>query len=350
MIFSYSRLSTYQGQYGCPWKFYLKYVRNIPEPENPAARLGKAAHSIIENMIRFRATEIEPYANVVAKTLDLDPAELIELVKTPQVFEAVRVGGIVEEHFQISLGDDFLAPEIQGFIDYHRSDQDYVLAIDWKSNRQEYDVDHQLGLYAAYLMQKYSLPVVGKLVFLRSGEERTKEFDLLDIQRSIDWAQELCSEIESKLVQVEDEEFPYRVFPPEPGSRCQYCGYAKYCLEEVQDDNIQTQAQAEKVAQEILKVEAKLKQYKDRLKNWVETHGPVRAGDKKFVITESHWWKWPNGSLKKAVQLMQKQNINPYKVLTITADGLKYVPWDEETILSLGAQKVVSRRFDSKKV
>jgi len=271
-------------------------------------------------------------------------------VRTPQVFEAIRVGGVVEEHFHISLGDDFLAPEIQGFIDYHKPNQDYVLAIDWKSNRQEYDVDYQLGLYAAYLTQKYNLPVVGKLVFLRSGEERTKEFDSSDIQESVLWARETAEEIESKLIQVEDEEFPFKIFPPEPGNRCQYCGYAKYCLEEEVQDDIHTQAQAEKIAGEILKTEAKLKQYKDRLKNWVEAHGPVRINDKEFTITESFWWKWPNGALEKAVELMREQNINPLRVLRITAESLKNVPWDEQTLESLGAQKVISKRFDSRKI
>jgi len=74
--------------------------------------------------------------------------------------------------------------------------------------------------------------------------------------------------------------------------------------------------------------------------------GPVPVnGTKEFRIDETYWWKFPNGSLQEAVRLMREQGYDPLKILRLTAEGLKQLPWDEDTLLSLGAQKQTSKRF-----
>lgn len=348
MVFSYSRLDSFQGKYGCPWKWYLRYVLELPEPTTPALLMGKAAHSIIE-MLAGPAKGIHPapLVKAVAKTNDLDETELLNLVYHPVVnqiiFEAAYP--MVEEHFVLNLKDITL----QGYIDLHSVQGNHILLVDWKTNQQSYRVldTHQLGLYAAYLKEKYQLPVVGKLVFLRTGWVESHQFTDEDIQEAVDWANRLGSDILERL-ELLDSMSPESLFPKCPGTACQYCGFAGRCNSDETEipDSITTQEEARKVAEKIVLLEAQSDQLKGLLKPWVEKMGPVPVnGTKEFRIDESYWWKFPNGSLQKAVELMREQGYDPLKILRLTAEGLKQLSWDDATLQSLGAQKQISKRF-----
>lgn len=344
MIYSYSRLATYRGEYGCPWKFYLKYVREIPEPVTAALTLGKSAHAVIGAHIQTQAG-LYPLCQAVGAANEIDPDELYRLVDRKPVRDAAEKGGTVEEHFEVPLGDGLISPTLQGYIDYHRV-EDRVILVDWKTNHTPYGPSdtHQLGLYAAYLSEKYSLPVEGSLVFLRTGETKTKIYEAADIKESLEWAEETALEIEALLVKNDP-----RVFVPCPGKACEYCAYAAQCPEGVTLTAIVKLEDAERAAAEILRLEAKTKQLKEMLRNWVETHGPVRVNGKEFLIQETFYWKWPEKAFDSAVSLMLEQGFDPFKVLRLTAESLKKLGWDENTVASLGAQKVVSHRFDSRK-
>lgn len=347
MIFSYSRLDSFQGNYGCPWKWYLKYVLELPEPTTPALLLGKAAHSIIEVLAGpAKGVHPAPLVKAVAKTNDINEDELLNLVYHPVVNQIINEAyfPVVEEHFVLDLGEI----KLQGYIDLYSVQGNHILLVDWKTNQQSYRVldTHQLGLYAAYLKQKYDLPVTGKLVFLRTGWVESHQFTDEDIQEAVDWANRLGSDILERL-ELLDSMSPESLFPRCPGNACQYCGYARVCQNEnLEIEAITTQEEAQKVAEKIVLLEAQSDKLKGLLKPWVEKMGPVPVnGTKEFRIDESFWWKFPNGSLQKAVELMREQGHDPLKILRLTAEGLKQLTWDEETLLSLGAQKQVSKRF-----
>jgi hypothetical protein len=188
--------------------------------------------------------------------------------------------------------------------------------------------------------------VTGKLVFLRTGEVKEQEITDQNIDEAVAWADETGTEILDRL-ELLDSMDPESVFPKNVGSACQYCAFAGKCNFDCEmSEAVVTNAQAEAVARKIVHLEAQADRLKAILKPWVEKMGPVPAGNtKEFRIDESFWWKFPNGSLQKAVELMQQQGIDPLKVLRLTAEGLKQLPWNEDTLLSLGAQKQTSRRF-----
>jgi len=348
MIYSFSRLSSFQGQYGCPWKFYLKYIRGIPEPPSEALNLGKAAHTAIETAVKYQCEDLRTVVDAVASAADVNKDELLAMVDIPEVHQAICQRGNVETHFKIFLGNDFLSPTLQGYIDYHALDRDRVVLIDWKTNQIPYEVmdTPQVALYAAWLGEKYSLPVIGKLVFLRYNLVKEHQLTEADIDSAVKWAREVSLDIESRLVRI-DREPPEKLFSPEPGQACQYCTYN--CIEN-DIEIITNHAEAIQAAGEILKLESRTKHLKDRLKNWIEVHGPVRVNNKEFSIQESFWWKWPEGSLENAVRKMQSEGYDPLKILRLTAESLKKLPWSEDDILQLGAEKIISKKFGSKKI
>lgn len=341
MQFSYSRLTTYEGAYGCPWRFYLKYVLELPEPTTPVLLLGKAAHAVIETMAK--GGDRESACIAIAKTNDLEVEELLMLTSQPVINEILNPFGNAEEHFELQL------PNIsfQGFIDYYTVNKDFVELTDWKTNQVPYAVmdTHQLALYAAYLTEKYNLPVLGRLVFLRTGFAEEHLFTDQEIREAVSWADNLGSEILSRIEMLNDTE-PETVFPKKQGQPCQYCAFCHVCEGTTNLEAITNEFEAREVAESIVKLEAQADQLKAILKPWVEKMGPVSVGDtKEFRIDESCWWKFPNGSLEKAVVLMREQGIDPLTVLRLTAEGLKKLPWTEEDLLELGAQKQISKRF-----
>ncbi|NSW83914.1 MAG: PD-(D/E)XK nuclease family protein [Syntrophothermus sp.] len=351
MIYSYSRLSTYRGEYACPCKFYLKYVRGIPEPTTSALTLGKAAHAVIAAGLKNKTPELYPFCQAVGAAVEMEADELFQLVSHPAVARAVGIAEPenVECHFEYPIGD----VTFQGYIDCYSVGKEKIVLIDWKTNQMPYEVTetYQLALYAAHLTQKYGLPVEGHLVFLRPRAIKSHLFTREEIGEAVAWATETAWKIERLLESELLKHMPFEVFPPCPGKACEHCGYTVQCPGLLADetDAITSIEKAETTALEILVLEAKLKAYKERLKNWVETHGPVQANGKEFLIQETFYWKWSDEAHERAVALMVEQGYDPLKILRLTADGLKKLSWDEEQIAELGAQKVVSQRFDSRK-
>lgn len=347
MIYSYSRLSTYRGEFSCPWKFYLKYIRKLPETPTPALALGKAAHAVIAATIKHKTDNPYPFCEAVGTACEINPDELYRLVDHPAVRRATEKAECIEEHFEMPLAEEIV---FQGYIDCYWKTDDRIVLIDWKTNQQPYRATdtHQLGLYAAYLSQQYSLPVEGHLVFLRTRKIESHQYSPEDIRESLDWATETAQEIE-RLLTLETEN-PVQVFAPKPGKACEFCAYAHLCPEAEVPEVITNAADAQNYAAEILKLEARLKQMKEILRNWVEAHGTVEAGGKEFYLQESYYWKWGDEAQARAVELMLAQGLDPCKILRLTAESLRKLGWDDEQVAVLGAQKVVTQRFDCRKI
>jgi CRISPR/Cas system-associated exonuclease Cas4 (RecB family) len=64
--FSYSQLSTYQR---CPWKYYLRYVRGLPDPKSIKAALGSGVHETLEINAKKKIKELK----------DMDLPDLLDL-------------------------------------------------------------------------------------------------------------------------------------------------------------------------------------------------------------------------------------------------------------------------------
>jgi hypothetical protein len=348
-LYSYSGLSSTQpNKYGCWYKFYCRYVLELPSRPGHPLIFGKACHSVIEAAIKSRNQDTIPIlALAVAGANDLDEEEVLECVGISTVHKAIREGGNVEEYFQFPLEDIPYAHEIRGYIDYYQVDHNGVIITDWKTNQKSYTPldTYQLPLYAAFMRRQYNKPVIGRLVFLRFNQVEEHAFSDAEINEALDWARETAYECETRKDQVEMGADPLEIFPKSAGDICEYCDYKHYCLASTQEipEAITSLDDAQKTLQGIAETEEQLKIHKDRLKKFIETNGPVQTEQHLAEINVIEYMKFDLKARKAVVAEMQRQNLDIGSILKIGSDAQKDLKnkhgWTEKTFLDLGAIK-----------
>lgn len=215
-IVSYSRLQLFRQ---CPYRYYLRYVKKLPEPPSEPLELGKAVHTAIE-LIHDGMPRKEAIDQAVENaTLPVSAAEVAALVRRADI---VIGKGEVEAEFMLRLGRDVW---LYGFIDWIVDQGDGTVTItDWKTNRVEKDVltTHQLDLYAAAALDVFGARrVVTRYVFVRTGNVHEKTYDAPP-EEALVWAKETAAEI---IERGEAEEH----FRPNHGFWCKYCPFAAQC-------------------------------------------------------------------------------------------------------------------------
>ncbi len=343
-VFSFSRLTKFEN---CPCSLYCKYVLGIEEETGEPAVFGKASHSAIETALVLNRND-EEFFNAISKAVadvapvKIDPEEVFKVTFQDIVLEHFKPGNVIEDHFQIPLSDEPFSPKIQGYIDLWRDEGDHILLNDWKTNRKSYDPleNHQLALYAWYLNRQYKKPVKGQLAFLRHRQNTEPHiFTPEEMETARKWAFDKATEILNKLVRCKNSDYT-KWFPATPGEHCEYCGYAFRCLgygplpdpEEGQDYQ-----QMQAFARETLRVEAALKQMKDRIKEYVQLCGSVELDKKQYVVEKPAYWKWDKNSLSHAFSKMLQEGRNPFELISLNATNLKKLPWTQRDIHNLGA-------------
>ena len=113
--------------------------------------------------------------------------------------------------------------------------------------------------------------------------------------------------------------------------------------------NILTQEEAVKLALEIERAEAALRQMKNRLKEYVDANGPLQAGDKVWDYYPTVTWEFEPEKKKELAVAIAAEGKNPWEYLTFSASAIKSLGWTEASLLAYGDQKI-TRRFDSRKV
>jgi len=344
-VFSFSRLDKFQR---CPAAFHAQYILGGTEPPTEPLILGKAVHAVIQAALAtgrddtafFRAVS---HAVADMAPVGIDPEEVLRLACQPAVLREIPHVNRIEQHFQMPLDPaDPFGPEIQGYLDLWRDDGPEALLVDWKTNRNAYGPlnTHQLGLYAGWLSQSTGKPVRGKLVFLRTGEIREHLYDPDNgIAAAREWALETALEIRERLYRLQSGGSRETLFPATPGDACTYCGWAASCAggEIAVPAAAQDYGEAVALGRKILRLEGALDILKGHLRGYVENHGPVQVDSREFRIAPSNYWKWPQESLRAAVTAMEAEGFDPFQVLSLTAAGLKKLPWDDERIRALGA-------------
>ncbi len=351
-MYSFSGLSNTltSSKYGCWYKFYCRYVLELPSCPGLPLIFGKACHAVIETAITAGSKEIIPtLCQVVASASDLntEKEELERCVQASAVLDAIENGGEVEEYFEMPLDDTPFAPTLRGYIDFNQKNDKAVILTDWKSNRATYKPleTYQLGLYAAYLRKKHSLPVIGRLAFLRFNIIEEHEYTNTDIKEALDWARETAYECDVRKQRVEMGKDPNEVFPKQPGDACEYCDYKYFCLSEVPGipESITTKEEALEVAQGITFTQANLKLHQDRLKTFVEKNGPIQDDHVKALIEKSEYLTFDLKARLAVVNKMQQDKLNIGSILKIGSDAQKDLKekhgWSEKDFLDLGAKK-----------
>jgi len=222
-IFSFSRLSLYET---CPYRFYLKYVLDRPEPVTKPLALGKAVHKAIELLIQGADEEEAVIAALIE--CDFHPEvtrdEIVSLTRS-----APRLEGRAEVHFELPLtpASDL---KLQGYIDLLQIGGFF----DWKTNRRVYGPmdTMQLSLYAWAAMEMESLDLIrGTLYFLRFRQSKSHLFTKKEAEAARAWAYRLAHEIAEKVdIHGTFPELEGTLFPPRPGSHCRHCPFAAECL------------------------------------------------------------------------------------------------------------------------
>lgn len=230
MIFSYSRLNTYER---CNYRFYRKYILKEEEQPKLPLSLGKATHKAIESLVKG-ANEHEAITEGIIE-VDFFPGVTYDEV----AFLARRANvqphmGQTEVHFTLPLSDEKNAPLVQGYIDLL---QFHAASItDWKTNRSPYDVlgTYQMGLYCWAMSKIYGTPYFrGTLFFLRYRKSSTHLFTSAEMDRARLWALQLAKEINTKIT-VHDmlPEKAADIFPASPSGDCKHCSFAVECMKE----------------------------------------------------------------------------------------------------------------------
>lgn len=354
-LYSFSGLDLSSGgPFSCLRKVWFRYGLGLRGSSTPALEFGKACHGVIETMIKHQDTSLkDALIDCLGASMDFTEDKLQEMhkcVSADAVVAACERGGNVETYFEEPLDASPFSPSIRGYIDYFYLEDDKIHLLDWKTSQRTYNPldTHQLGLYARVLNQKYSLPVVGHLVFLRFNRVISHEYTEEDMAESFNWALDTALEYDARFEKVakqnNDKSGVERWFPKQYRG-CDYCTFKEYCLERsnVTAPTVTTPEEAKKAIKEILEMKEFQKNYEANLKEYVKQQGVVRDGTYKAELNKSEYLTFDLAARKKVIQEMLNQNIDLGAVLKIGSDAQKDLmskhQWDEEDFFNLGAKK-----------
>ena len=346
MIYSCSRLKRYAD---CPAAFQYKYLYEMAEAPTEPLILGKTVHTAIQLYLSGADIETAVDSAILQEAeIPVDHGEVIRMVQHPIVTGIS--GGQVEERLSIPLDDEGLI-QFQGYIDWYRELPDgTVQLIDWKTNRSKYDPtdNHQLGLYSWYLSKiTGATEINAELVFLRYSYADACQAHIYtrnEMEEARKWALTLAEEIDDKVAELNllDGVESDNLFPATPGKACQYCSHASLCIKSVNvaPVRVDDRVDAERVAAEVIRLEAALSDMKDNLKAWAKDNGAISVGDSTFDFVSSISWNIGAEKLYELCAELYDAGINAFEYLTLTASNLKKMGIDEERLATYGKKKI----------
>jgi RecB family exonuclease len=178
----------------CSYKFYLNYIKHLPETTHPKTFAGTVAHEIFEFLAqKENRAELESIKKagfdassskiVVQMTKDLvEKFEIIEDVADgiPQMldlgcevlYNKLSDPALVEYHTELEFTLRGAKYEIKGFIDLLLIYEDYALIIDYKSQGKKFAADElefniQALVYQMVVKQNYGKSADVDFILLR---------------------------------------------------------------------------------------------------------------------------------------------------------------------------------------
>lgn len=109
-----------------------------------------------------------------------------------------------------------------------------------------------------------------------------------------------------------------------------------------------TEEKAIELALEIERTEAALKEMKTILKAYVDSNGPLQAGDKIWDHYSAVSWSFSAVQLKELAVAITAEGKNAWEFLKLPADSIKKLGWEESSLEQYGSPKI-TMRFGSKK-
>lgn len=109
-----------------------------------------------------------------------------------------------------------------------------------------------------------------------------------------------------------------------------------------------TNAEAIELANEVVRLEAAIKELKETMKAYVEVNGPIETNDVVWDFTVSESWKFTAVQMKEVAQNIAMDGKDPWEFMGLSAPNLKKLEWDESFLSKLG-KKTETKRFTSRK-
>lgn len=362
--YSYSKIRTWSS---CPLSYKLTYLDKVGRDEGEPLTLGSAAHEFFEYYVNQHLSNVS-----LGKSIDLTSIwkEIAVLVwaKEPRGdsryedyldicepfvknfdFSEIPKGsktlceaklGLTKE----GLACDFLAENVyfRGVIDrldlngYTAKITDYKTGFSGKSDAL------QVNIYA-WMVSIYYPEITNFEVVIHYVQSNWKE--------KWKFSKEILSGIEFQVKAITETIENDKKFKARPGSRCSGCIVAFACDRKSSKTKlIEKKIHAEKIASDILAIEAQLDAKKEMLKSWVQENGEVEVNGEKFSF-------YPIESVKtdtrELAATLNNNNIDPWDYLKGNVREIKKLCKENDEIANALAQAMVfstTLRFSHKKI
>lgn len=114
------------------------------------------------------------------------------------------------------------------------------------------------------------------------------------------------------------------------------------------ENKTMTKEEVIKIANEITRLEAAVKEMKNQVKAYVDEHDSFEAGGNVWGYSDSVSWKLDSNKMKDLMAMIQLEGHNPWEMLSLPKTALDKLGWSEDILKQYG-QKKISKRFTSKK-
>lgn len=352
--YSYSKIKTWTD---CPLSYKLTYLDKVGRDEGEALTLGSAAHEFFEiyvskallnagkssEQIALECWSKEPrdqslyeqYLSICeAFVKNFDPKDIPNGSQT-----LCEVGlGLTAE----GLPCDFMADNVflRAKIDRLDLNATSVKITDYKTGFGGKADAFQCNIYA-YMVSKHYPNIQNFEVvihYVRTNWKETWRF-----------SRDKLSGIEFQIRAITEAIENDKNFKAKPGSRCSNCMVAFACDRKASSiKTIEKIKNAEKVAGDILALEAQIEAKKEMLKSWVQDNGEVSVNGEKFSFFPMETMKSDTRELSSA---LIKNNIEPWDYLKGDTTKIKKLCRENPQIADDLAQALtfnVSLRFSHK--
>lgn len=314
---SFSKLRAFEV---CPRLYWFQSVLKLPGEPSKSLELGTVVHEVVARWLQEGA-KADP-ERLAEELVTANPLLTIEedLPAVIQMLDGCRKFFVplspyaerrVEEWVEAEIGQGLV---LTGRVDLIESDGEKVRITDWKTGFKTFGTDdtQQLDLYAWAVSRQYGgQPTEVRLWFLRYGPRKgivMRESTPEHQQQAVEWAAGVAEQIRQAS------ELPWQAgFPARPGNHCKTCPYAVQCLMiRAQELAVDPNAggldlfrdvlagvlptgeigwvEAAELGAWCLVLERALQSVKERLREYVQRHGPVEVGGEEFgIYTRTSW-------------------------------------------------------------
>lgn len=305
--YSYTRLKAWSS---CPLSYRLQYIDKVGQEEGENLVIGSAAHDFFELWV----TGISSGKPLDFETVALDAwmkeardqslyEDYLDIVRDFIVnFDGsdIPIGAKTVCELAIGLTPDFQICDWRAENVRFRAKIDRVdfigskaIITDYKTSFAGKADQFQVNLYAWALNKLYPEIEEFEVVihYTRSGWKERASFH-----------RDSLGSVEFQLRALMDTIDEAKSFRAKPGSRCASCFVAFACEKKASNiKSLDKPKSAEKLASDVLVMEAQLDSKKKMLKEWVREHGEVKVNDVRFAFFPVEKMSVDTGELVKVL-------------------------------------------------